>query len=650
MLYNILDLSVPKFHTLTTRNYPPWFSKEIKQNLKCKERCRKKWLKNRTESNFNEFKKIRTLVKIQIKESYQTYINDVQSKIKSQPSDLWKFANSKRGISRIPYKLRDNSNEYSDPKDIVNAFASTFSSFFTQNPQLHPEDVLSNCNNFTIPNVSEEDLLKIMSKLSNKTTSGDDQLPSFLIKDCKYVFVDPLQTIINLAITTKTFPVRWKIARITPVFKKGDKSLLENYRPIALLNNFAKLFEQIIYQCILHNVRPYFSEFQHGFLPGRSTITNLAVLSQFVAETLDEQGQVDVVYTDFTKAFDTLNHDLILSKLSSLGAAPSVVQLILSYLSQRACYVTYNGFKSYEFTATSGVPQGSNLGPLLFNIFINDLLSSLNTHVLAYADDVKIFSKITSPNDATELQKNIDNIVDWCSDNKLILNIKKCSIVSYVKKKSPYMFEYQIAGSPLTRMFEVTDLGVTFTTTLNFDKHINNMCISASKMLGFILRITYEFHDLEAIKTLFYAFVLSKLEYANLIWYPYYISHHMLPDKIFRKFLKFLSFKMDQTYPERGISQEELLSRHQMTSLTARRDMQSAKFLLKIVKNEVDAPSLLSKLNFLVPRAAARQRDTFYQDMSRTNTLKRAPVQVMVKNAEHLFEDIFHVMTLSVHL
>ena len=249
-----------------------------------------------------------------------------------------------------------------------------------------------------------------MARFPAKHTSGDDQIPSFIVHDVRFALVRPLLYIINLAISSSTFPSLWKRARITPVYKKDDKTQLKNYRPIAILSNFAKLFEQVIYTCIFNGTHRYISTNQHGFLPRRSTTTNLLNVTQYIAEEMDKRGQTDVIYTDFSSAFDTVDHNLLLNKLSAFGLVPSLVRLMESYLSNRINYVFYNGFKSSEYMSTSGVPQGSNLGPLLFVLCIDDLVSSLTCNVLGFADDLKIVSTIKDFEDIVKLQQNLNKI------------------------------------------------------------------------------------------------------------------------------------------------------------------------------------------------------------------------------------------------
>ena len=183
-----------------------------------------------------------------------------------------------------------------------------------------------------MPSVTEEQLVDIMSTFSNKMTAGDDQTPSFLIRDAKYILAKPLSILIYLAIRSSTCPDRWKRARITPVFKKGDSTNLKNYRPIAVLSNFAKLPEIVLYKNIFVDVQSHVSVFQHGIWPGRSTVTNLCTLTQFSSEKLDNNGQVHVISTYFSNAFDSINHNILLHKLSSFGFARSFLKLLESYL------------------------------------------------------------------------------------------------------------------------------------------------------------------------------------------------------------------------------------------------------------------------------------------------------------------------------
>lgn len=635
VLEGTLIKHVPQKRVKTKSHYPAWFTNEIKTHLKTKCYYHRKWTKTKNIVFYNEFSRLRSLCKFLISDAYKRYISDVETGIKTDPSKLWKFLNDRQGKTRIPGKVFSNNAEFDNPQDIVNAFASTFSGMYTTTKHA-PTDHFNHSLPFSFSPTTEDELINIMSTLSNKFTAGDDLLPSFFIRDCRYVFAKPLTTMINLSLKTGVFPNRWKRSRICPIYKKGDSTQISNYRAISILTNFSKIFERVLYQQMYNHVISLVSPNQHGFITGRSTVTNLCSLSQYMTEVLDRGGQVDVIYTDFSRAFDSVNHGILLHKLASFGFSPSALQILNSYLTNRTCCVGYNGYYSQEYVAASGVPQGSNLGPLLFILFINDLLSSLQCPVLAYADDLKIFLEVTSVDHASVLQSNLDIVVEWCRANGLELNESKCTVVSYTRKMSPILTEYSIGDEALQRCSTVKDLGVTFDTKLSFICHIESVCVSASKMLGFIMRVSKYFNDIDLLKTLYYAYVLSKLEYASIVWYPIYACHHGSLERIHRKFLKYLSFKLDGVYPEIGVSQEELLQRHNIPALGARRDSHCVNLLSKLIHGEIDCPYLMSKVFFHVPRLSSRHEITFALPTARSNLLQRAPVVLMCRLANRL--------------
>ena len=413
----------------------------------------------------------------------------------------------------------------------------------------------NNCS-INIDCVTEIEIQNEITKLKNKMTSSLDLIPSFLIKDCSNVLIKPLLIIFNLALKTSTFPDTWKRAKICPVFKAGVSSIISNYRAIAILSNFAKVFEIVLYNRIYLPVSKRISLCQHGFMSHRSTVTNLAIFTQFASHAIDESGQVDVIYTDFSKAFDRIDHTILFSKLGSWGLSSSLLSFMQSYFTNREQFVSYNGFNSEPFITTSGVPQGPNLGPLLFLLFIDDITLTIdNSDKLLFADDLKIYKKITCSEDCLLLQNYINQIQRWCLNNRLHLNPSKCKVVTFTKKHSSIENLYFIDGMLLSRFNSTKDLGVVFDSKLSFIDHIHLKVTEATKMIGFIIRNCKMFTNIKPLKILYFSYVRSKLEYGSLIWYPYYINHKLALENVQRKFLKFLSFKIDSFYPERGIAQ-----------------------------------------------------------------------------------------------
>lgn len=640
ILYGLFDVYVPKTVAHSSR-YPSWFTKEIKSGLKLKDYYRRKWRQGGSAHFHNEFRRLRSHCKNLISSAYTAYVSHSESVIRSNPKELWSFLRAKQGTTRIPGNLSYAETLVSNPQQIVNCFADIFSHVYLPASNITVPIALPDLPSFTMQPVSTETLIRVMTTLPNKPTAGDDSIPCFFIKQARFGLAAPLTKIINIAIKTSTFPNLWKRARIVPVFKKGDASDMKNYRPIAILSNFAKVFEQTLCSTIYGNVRTYISLQQHGFMAGRSTVTNLTTITQFISEVLDARGQVDVIYTDFSSAFDIINHDLLLRKLHSFGFAPSLLKLLASYLSLRHNYVFYNGYRSYEYVVSSGVPQGSNLGPLLFNLFINDLLTMLPCNSLGYADDIKIYQVISHMDDVALLQNSLDTLVAWSVTHKLTLNVNKCCVMSYTRKIRPLRSSYHIQSTPLQKVLSIKDLGVTFDPLLMFDLHINNICSAASRMLGFIIRSSKLFNDVSVMKALYYAFIVCKLEYASVVWYPYYASQAVPIERVQRRFLKFLSFRVSGQYPMRNIDYAILLNEHGMLALSERRKLHSAKFLYKLVNGFVDCADLLSMVKFHVPRISSREETTFTFETPRTNIMVKAPLTHMARNANQRYKDVF---------
>lgn len=645
-LYSLLDVHVPLYRNVRPNKYPKWFTPEIKNNIKLKDHYRKKYKKSGNNLYFQEFSRLRSLIKNLTSVAYNNYLASVESNISIDPKNFWSYIQDKKACTRIPGKMYNDTSSYDDPRAIVNGFADYFSNVYIPVDASNTASNAEDFGNFPCINVTsfnETDILAAIKKLANKMTSGHDRIPSFLVKDCARAFVPPLLAIFNLILNSCTFPDVWKLSRVCPILKCDKADNIQNYRSIVILCNFAKVFEICLYTHIFPQVKPLISPQQHGFIERRSTVSNLVEITQVISNTLDNRGQVDVIYTDFSKAFDKIVHSILLNKLDYYGFSNPLVSLMTSYLGDRKLYVSYNGYNSNLYIATSGVPQGSNLGPLLFILFINDLTTQIKCGSLLFADDLKLYATVSNVNDCLELQLNINLVEIWCNQNKLFMNVSKCKVCSYTRKSNPIYYHYSFNASLLTRCSSTRDLGIYFDSKLTFNEHIILTTTSALKTLGFIIRNCRTFTDIKALKTLFVSLVRSKLEYGDLIWYPHYDIYINLLERVQRRFLKFLAFKVDGVYPTRGIAHGVLTSRFDIQTLGHRRLLSSLTFLYKLLHNTVDAPILLSMLNFLIPRQNLRINQTFYCDNARTNTLVKSPMYVMSDN----FNKIAHLCDIN---
>ena len=371
---------------------------------------------------------------------------------------------------------------------------------------------------------------------------------------------------------------------------------------------------------------------QHGFIAGRSTVSNLMCKTQFISEAIDQRSQVDVIYTDFSKAFDKIDHNILLRKLESYGFSDALINLFKSYFYNRTQYVQLHGFKSTHIIQASGVPQGSILGPLFFVLFIDDITIKLNVNYLLYADDLKIFSKIDSLDDCLVLQHNLDKINDWCVTNKLHLNANKCNVMSFTRKVQKITFDYELDNAILVRPEFIKDLGVTFDSKLIFNEHIQNITKAAYKSLGFVLRNCKEFLNINTFRLLYITYVRSKLEYASLVWNPIYNIHTVALEKVQRRFMKSAIYFSDNTYVPRGTANEILQQRLNLHSLSSRRITNSIIFLHKILHNSIKSEELLSKINLRVPSFNSRNHHIFHLPSARTNIMVASPLYQMINN------------------
>lgn len=638
IIFHQLETYVPKRKKKSRQsNYPIWFTKAIIDKIAVKNKYWNLYRKNNKPLYLlQKVKALRSEIKREARNEYRKFIVNTENSVTSEPRKFWSFVRSKNKSTSIPGRMVHDNVMMSDPQEIVNSFAQHFSEVFNNNCD-HVCDstccqkssvkcincakycCLSGCDVRIYDNVetlykfniSESDILTAVKRMKGNFVAGPDNIPAFLIVDCIQCFLKPLCHLFNLIIKSCTYPERWKLSRVCPVFKAGDRSDITNYRPIAILSNFSKLFECIVSDMLYAHMISSIAPEQHGFVRGRSTATNLCEFTQFVSGALDDQLQVDAIYTDLTKAFDKVDHCILLYKLSKFGLCEDLLILLKSMIVGRKQIVEYNGFLSYVYQANSGVTQGSNLGPPLFILFYNDVVSSVRSRVFIYADDLKIARIIKSSYDCLELQDDLEKIVSWCNKNKLQLNNSKCKILSFSRKIADIDFHYNINGTVLIRCSEIKDLGIILDKSLTFLPHIEHLTCNAMKILGMIIRNTADFSNINCIKLLFYCLVRSKFEYCCLVWMPYHQNYINLIEGVLRKFAKYVHFKMFRCYPERHCDQSTLLKRVDEVPLCARMKVACNIFLQKLVNGNIHCTKLLDQVLLQVPRLNSRRPYSF---------------------------------------
>ena len=398
----------------------------------------------------------------------------------------------------------------------------------------------------------------------------------------------------NRSLSTGSFPSFWKNSYLTPIFKSGNRSDILNYRGIAILSAIPKLFEKLVCDKLTDTISKTLNVQQHGFIKNRSTITNLATFTSSVINEMEKNNQVDAIYTDFSKAFDRVNHNILFNKLELMGLTDVTLIWIKSYLNNRIQQVKFEGKYSNIIKVTTGVPQGSHLGPTLFNLFIRDLSILLDdTDHIFYADDLKIYKTINSDDDAILLQNKINILSTWCTVNDLNLNIKKCSVITFARKKNLMNYEYQINGDILHRVNKINDLGILLDSKLTFKLHYDSILARAYNLLGFIKRRGKEFHNVWVTKQLYCCYVRSILEYGSIVWQPYTNEYIRQFESVQKQLLLFAL--RDMFNPKDYANLPNYLHRLkiiQLETLESRRNMLAACFTFDILTGGIQVVNL----------------------------------------------------------
>lgn len=604
----------------------PWYTPGLKKLKNLRNKFHKEFMDSGSLDSHSKFIHYQREFNFLNKFLYKQFILQKESQIKSNPKSFWSFVKSKKQVSDIPSTMIYGDCVSKSYSEIANMFAHFFSSNF-ESSTIHAArysnvfDMLD----IGIFEVSEDDVYNAIMQIKNNIKSDSDGLCAFLLKNCAHSITFALTYIFNLSLNQGVFIDKWKSAFITPIFKSGRKDDVTNYRPISKLSCVSKVFEHVIHKKLFFLTQSLISPSQHGFYSGRSTTTNLTVFSEYCLSALELGGQIEVIYTDFSKAFDKVSIKILYAKLQAMGFHSNFLMWIESYLSHRMCKVVVDGFESLPYEQTSGVPQGSILGPLFFNLFINDVSNCFTkVNFLLYADDLKIYKKINSMTDIAELQSDLNRLHNWCLLNSLQLNLEKCHHVSFSRSRNPIQSIFQIGNYNLKTVESTIDLGVVFDSTMSFIPHINYIIPKAYAMLAFIRRSCSDFSDPYTLCLLYTSYVRSKLEYAAVVWSPHCGTHISRIERVQHIFLKYAlsSFKFVDPIPSYR-SKGLLLG---IETLEYRRRFQSALFVFDIITGGIDCPDLLSQIQFYVPPRILRHHYIFNIPYRRTNYAQNSTI------------------------
>jgi hypothetical protein len=482
---------------------------------------------------------------------------EIERKIKNsqnKPKKVWEIINehtNKNGKAppNENLKIEINDKKYSDQQQISNIFnkelVTMAKKLINSNNTADKDTFYTYMENAPKPKAKsfylrptwEQEIVQIVSKFLPKHSNGIDNIPISLIKKCIHFIKTPLTYIFNECISQGVFPTLLKKAKIIPIHKKGSKSKIENYRPISLLPAISKILEKIIYTRLtsyLENEN-LLSPKQNGFRGKRATSNTIDNVLQNIVQGLNNNEQVLGIFCDLSKAFDCLDHDILLKKIPNYGIRGVPLQLIKSYLNNRTQQVQLlarnlneevTKYTSESEKVTCGVPQGSILGPILFTLFINDLPYNVNNTEL-FADDTSLIVKgktVETLKEKAELE--IKNIQGWFNANKLILNAKKTSFIHFNDthlKSQPGQYatlkaiHNQTENTEILRTKNLKFLGVTLDAALNWNKHCDELARKLSSAC-YSLRTIKNLTNIKVAKQAYYANFESHLRYGIEFW------------------------------------------------------------------------------------------------------------------------------------
>ena len=577
---SILDESISKHVPIKTKKpfKSPKKPRHIRQLLKKKQTLYK-------ECKLNPLKKSDYKA---ASKSYDSAVNiwmdNIESKLCDNPDakKFYSYANRKLKTSHsVPPLLSKDGNLIFSEREKANYLNSSFQSYFTEDDN---EPFVSSFNSLhmLMPHfeIFSEDIFNACAEMKNKVSRTPEGIPTFFIKKIISALVVPLCLIYNYSLQWNSIPLQWKRGYVVPIFKKGDRRDPNNFRPVSLTSSFCRLLEAIISKKILHHLllNNLVSSSQFGFLPHRSSCGQLlSCLDKWYVSFFSNQN-MSVLYTDLSKAFDTVNHRILVKILKSYGINTETVAWLENFLSNRYQQVCLGSSVSSPLQVLSGVPQGSVIGPLLFLIFINNITDSVdslrtNVNISMFADDTKLYSTVPS-----DMQSAIYGMTDWVNDYRLKLANHKCFMLNISKPSVTNDSQFYIADTIVESKTFMKDLGVFISHDLKWSAHVDYIYNNASSVSYHVLK-TFKSKNISTLKKVFVTYIRPKLEYNSPVWSPYLIKDITKVERVQRHFTKVAFLRCGVDF----VSYDDRLRKLNIKSLQERRIYFDLVFLYKII-------------------------------------------------------------------
>jgi hypothetical protein len=453
------------------------------------------------------------------------WLTDYEHRIISHGSSavLFKFINNKLySTKHLDCIIDSHSDLITDPLIIAESLNKYFASVYTHDDGILPAFTSATTSEINICLFSQAAVFNVLKHLKSSSSYGHDGIPNCLLKHMRVHLAWPLAMLFERSMSFNYVPNVWKVAKIVPILKKGNPLKVCNYRPISLTSTISKVMERIINDHITSHLSTHnlIGLHQFGFRKHCSTITQLIQCHSDWTSAINDGSSVDVIYLDYAKAFDSVVHSKLLLKLDSYGIRGSLLAWIRNFLSDRFHYVSVNHSISGTLPVLSGVPQGTVLGPTLFNIYVNDIPTVVTDGVklMSFADDSKLYKVVSSILDCIRLQKVLNQVAFWSDIWQLKLNCSK-SLVLHLGNANP-CYVYTICNVPLSAPSSVCDLGVHISRNLFFHDHVKHIVANFRRKL-FIVRKCFHYVDERSLKLLYLSYLRPTIEYGSALWAPH---------------------------------------------------------------------------------------------------------------------------------
>lgn len=580
-IQNAIRSSIP-FHT--KRQWSPLQNRRIRSLLREHRRIYRRYKDVPILNNKLLLMRSQHRIESLINDCILNYELKLSSKLKSNPKPFWSYVNRTLKDKPILSICKDSDgNIFDDPPHIAEAFNNLFCSYFSKRQCLAVFSNSSQATTHTMENIvfTPSKVLFFINKLPSSVSCDLDGISYKSIKNSGTFLASKLSYLFETSLNRGSIPESWRKVVVTPIFKSGDKQLLSSYRPVTVSSSILRIMERIVADEILRFliVNDKLSSTQHGFLKARSVETAGICFYDYVTRHLDNGLCVDAVYLDYSRAFDSVPHNLLLEKLRRYGICGSLLIWLFDYFTGRSQCVRVNGILSDYKPIESGVMQGSVLGPMFFSLFIDEIDECTNEGIIVkYADDIKLAATFNPHlSDETQtvtenLQKSISLINTWSKNNGLHLNITKTKSMHFGRKN--HSNQYQMGNLDIEQVTSFKDLGITVSVPMSFESHIASIVAKANRVLGLMSK-SFRSKTPEVLMPVYKSNIRSILEYGSIIWSPHTKALNFQIERVQKRFTRL--------FPKiRHFHYRQRLENLSMYSLSTRRLRYRLIFLFKV--------------------------------------------------------------------